>query len=233
MKSAKLQRVQNAALILLVLAGLINSLDRSTLAIANSSITAEMGLSASEMGLLLSAFSLPYAFAQLPMGVLLDRLGARIALGLGILVWSLAQLGGGFVRGLNQLFVARVVLGIGEAPQFPAAAKVVSEWFAVKERGRPTGIIVASTTIASGPGSAVAHRDDAGLWWLARDVHRHGRHRHCGGRRLVCDLPRPQLGQPRSRRDPDTSKPATSNPTRPPSRRPNGGACSSSEPSGP
>ena len=147
MKSAKLQRVQNAALILLVLAGLINSLDRSTLAIANSSITAEMGLSASEMGLLLSAFSLPYAFAQLPMGVLLDRLGARIALGLGILVWSLAQLGGGLVRGLNQLFVARVVLGIGEAPQFPAAAKVVSEWFAVKERGRPTGIIVASTTI--------------------------------------------------------------------------------------
>jgi MFS family permease len=147
-KSAKLQRAQKAALILLVLAGLVNSLDRSTLAIANSSITAEMGLSASEMGVLLSAFSLPYAFAQLPMGVLLDRLGARIALGLGILIWSLAQLAGGFVRGLNQLFAARVVLGIGEAPQFPAAAKVVSEWFAVKERGRPTGIIVASTTIA-------------------------------------------------------------------------------------
>lgn len=148
MKTAKLRRAQQAALILLVLAGLINSLDRSTLAIANSSITAEMGLTASEMGWLLSAFSLPYAFAQLPMGVLLDRLGARIALGLGILLWSLAQLAGGFVRGLNQLFAARVVLGIGEAPQFPAAAKVVSEWFAVKERGRPTGIIVASTTIA-------------------------------------------------------------------------------------
>lgn len=148
MKTAKLRRAQQAALALLVLAGLINSLDRSTLAIANSSITAEMGLTASEMGWLLSAFSLPYAFAQLPMGVLLDRLGARITLGLGILLWSFAQLAGGFVRGLNQLFAARVVLGIGEAPQFPAAAKVVSEWFAVKERGRPTGIIVASTTIA-------------------------------------------------------------------------------------
>ena len=147
-KSARLKRIQNAALIMLVLAGLINSLDRSTLAIANSSIRAEMGLSASEMGWLLSAFSLPYAFAQLPMGVLLDRVGARIALGLGIFVWSLAQVAGGFVRTLNQFFIARVVLGIGEAPQFPAAAKVVSEWFAVKERGRPTGIIVASTTIA-------------------------------------------------------------------------------------
>ena len=148
MKSAKLKRVQHAALILLVFAGLINSLDRSTLAIANSSITAEMGLSASEMGLLLSAFSLPYAFAQLPMGVLLDRLGARFTLGLGILVWSLAQLAGGFVRTLHQFFAARVLLGVGEAPQFPAGAKVVSEWFAIKERGRPTGIFVASTTIA-------------------------------------------------------------------------------------
>jgi sugar phosphate permease len=148
MKSAKLKRTQGAALILLVLAGLINSLDRSTLAMANSSISAEMGLSASQMGLLLSAFSLPYAFAQLPMGVLLDGLGARITLGLGILVWSLAQLAGGFVRTLHQFFAARVLLGVGEAPQFPAGTKVVSEWFAIKERGRPTGIFVASTTVA-------------------------------------------------------------------------------------
>ena len=127
MKSARLRRTQNAALILLVLAGLINSFDRSTLAIANSSITAEMGLSASEMGWLLSAFSLPYAFAQLPMGVLLDRLGARLALGLGILGLVVRTARRRVRAGLNQLFAARVVLGIGEAPQFPAAAKVVSE----------------------------------------------------------------------------------------------------------
>lgn len=147
-KSARLKRIQTAALVLLVLSGLINYLDRSTLSIANSAVSSEMGLSASEMGLLLSAFSLPYAFAQLPMGALLDRLGARVTLGFGMLLWSFAQLAGGFVRTVNQFFIARLLLGVGEAPQFPAGAKVFSEWFALKERGRPTGIFVASTTIA-------------------------------------------------------------------------------------
>jgi MFS family permease len=65
-----------------------------------------------------------------------------------MLLWSVAQLAGGLVTTLNQFFIARVALGIGEAPQFPAAAKVFSEWFAVHERGRPTGISTASTTIA-------------------------------------------------------------------------------------
>lgn len=148
MKTARLKKIQTTAVVLLVLSGLINYLDRSTLSIANSAVSAEMKLSASEMGLLLSAFSLPYALAQLPMGVLLDRMGARFTLGFGMLLWSVAQLAGGFVRSVNQFFAARLLLGVGEAPQFPAGAKVFSDWFAVKERGRPTGIFVASTTIA-------------------------------------------------------------------------------------
>lgn len=147
-KSDKLKRIQRVAVTLLVIAGLVNYLDRSTLSIANHSISAEMGLSASQMGLLLSAFSLSYAFSQLPIGILLDRFGARVVLGLGMFMWSLAQLVGGFVNTLQQFFVARVFLGIGEAPQFPAGAKVFSEWFALHERGRPTGISVASSTVA-------------------------------------------------------------------------------------
>lgn len=147
-KSPKIKRIQTIALTMLVIAGLINYLDRSTLSIANKAISDELNLTATQMGALLAAFSLPYAFAQLPMGVMLDRLGARVMLGAGILLWSVAQLAGGLVQTLNQFFIARVALGIGEAPQFPAAAKVFSEWFAVHERGKPTGISTASTTIA-------------------------------------------------------------------------------------
>jgi MFS family permease len=147
-KSPRIKRIQTMALTLLVIAGLINYLDRSTLSIANASISEEMNLTAAQMGLLLSAFSLPYAFAQLPMGVLLDRFGARVMLGAGMMLWSVAQLAGGFVSTLNQFFVARFALGVGEAPQFPAGAKVFSEWFAIHERGRPTGIFTASSTIA-------------------------------------------------------------------------------------
>ncbi len=147
-KSQRVSRIQKISVALLVVAGLVNYLDRSTLSFANHAISEEMHLSALQMGILLSAFSLPYAFAQLPMGLLLDRLGARVVLGFGILLWSAAQLAGGLVQTLNQFYAARFVLGIGEAPAFPAGAKVFSEWFAIKERGRPTGIYVASTTIA-------------------------------------------------------------------------------------
>lgn len=150
MKSPKIRRIQIVAVTLLVIAGLINYLDRSALSIANKPISDEMHLSASQMGLLLSAFSLPYAFAQLPIGVMLDRLGARVMLGAGMFLWSLAQAAAGFVQSLNQFIVTRLLLGIGEGPQFPAGAKVFGEWFAIHERGRPTGIFVASTTIAPG-----------------------------------------------------------------------------------
>jgi sugar phosphate permease len=147
-KSARLKRVQTISLTLLVAAGLFAYLDRGILAIAQKDIIAEMGLTATQFGSLAVAFSLPYAFAQLPIGVLLDRLGARITMGLGIIVWSAGQLAGGLVHGLAHFQIARGVLGIGEAPAFPAGAKVFSEWFAIKERGRPTGIYVASTTAA-------------------------------------------------------------------------------------
>src|SRR6201996_518036 len=146
-KTPRLKRLQVIAITFLTLAGIVNFLDRSTLSIANHSVSGELGLSASQMGLLLSAFSFSYAFSQLPMGVLLDRFGARLMLGVGMLVWSVAQLFGGLVQTLPQFLAARIALGIGEAPQFPAGAKVVSEWFALRERGRPTGIFTTSSTI--------------------------------------------------------------------------------------
>lgn len=146
-KSPRLKRIQLIALSFLTLAGMVNYLDRSTLSIANHSVSQELGLSASQMGLLLSAFSLSYAFSQLPVGALLDRFGSRVMLGLGMFLWSLAQMAGGFIQSLNQFLVARVLLGIGEAPQFPAGAKVVSEWFAVRDRGGPIGIYTASSTV--------------------------------------------------------------------------------------
>ncbi|HTR06521.1 MAG TPA: MFS transporter [Paraburkholderia sp.] len=147
-KPKRLKRTQTIAIAFLTIAGIVNYLDRSTLSIANHSVAQELHLSSSEMGLLLSAFSLAYAFAQLPVGALLDRFGSRVMLGLGMLVWSLAQVTGGFIQTLNHFLAARVVLGIAEAPLFPAGAKVIHEWFAVRERGAPTGTFVSSSTIA-------------------------------------------------------------------------------------
>src|SRR5271166_6307578 len=87
-----LRRHQTITLSLLFLAGIVNFLDRASLSVANSTVRAEMHLNATQMGWLLSAFSLAYGFAQLPLIGLLDRRGTRVVLGGGLILWSLAQM---------------------------------------------------------------------------------------------------------------------------------------------
>jgi sugar phosphate permease len=135
-----IRRKQTLALVLLVVCGVINYLDRATLAVANEYIRADLGLSLGQMGLLLSAFSWSYALCQLPVGALVDKIGPRWLLGIGLVVWSLAQAAGGFAATFGYFVIARIALGIGEAPQFPSAARVVSNWFPARARGTPTGI---------------------------------------------------------------------------------------------
>lgn len=136
----RLKRIQRGSVALLVLGCTLNYVDRSTLAIANPLIRHDLGLSISDMGLLLSAFLWSYAAFQLPTGALVDRIGPRRLLGLGILIWSVAQGFGGLVNGFWQFVVARVFLGMGESPQFSGLARVVRDWFNHRERGLPTGI---------------------------------------------------------------------------------------------
>ena len=145
----------------LVASGIVNYLDRSALSIANIEVRQELGLSATAMGVLLSAFLMSYAFSQLPAGILVDRVGPRILLGAGLVIWSLAQGAAGFVTSYTQFFAARIGLGIGESPQFPTGAPpVVSNWFHVKERGLPTGIFNAAPSIRHGARAAPS------LTWL-------------------------------------------------------------------
>src|ERR1700693_966788 len=73
----RIRRSQTVALSLLMISGVINYLDRGTLAVANESIRADLGLSLGQMGILLSAFSWSYALCQLPVGALVDRVGPR------------------------------------------------------------------------------------------------------------------------------------------------------------
>jgi MFS family permease len=147
--SPQMRRMQIVALLLLVASGIVNYLDRSALSIANIEVRQELNLSATAMGVLLSAFLMSYAFSQLPAGILVDRVGPRILLGAGLVVWSLAQGAAGFVTSYSQFFAARIGLGIGESPQFPTGARVVSNWFHVKERGFPTGIFNSAPSIGT------------------------------------------------------------------------------------
>ena len=135
-----------------MLSGVVNYIDRATLAVANPLIRQEMGLSIADMGYLLSAFLWAYAFAQLPTGAMVDKLGPRLLLTLGLSLWSVAQLLGGLVQSFGQFFGARILLGIGEAPHFPTAARVVRDWFNPRDRGLATGVFNCASTL----GTAIA-----------------------------------------------------------------------------
>ena len=148
----RLKSIQRTALAMLVVAGMVNYIDRATLAVANPMIREELHLSIADMGYLLSAFLWAYAFAQLPVGALVDRLGPRLLLACGLTLWSGAQFLGGLIGNFNQFFGARLLLGIGEAPQFPAGARVARDWFNPRDRGLATGIF----NCASSLGTAVA-----------------------------------------------------------------------------
>lgn len=151
-KPARIRRVQNVTLVLLFIAGIVNFLDRSSLSVAGEAIRGDLGLSAIEFGVLLSAFSLSYGFAQLPSGMLLDRFGPRIVLGAGLIFWSLMQALTGMVNSFSHFILLRIGLGIGEAPFMPAGVKSINDWYVQKERGTAVGIFNSSTVL----GQAIA-----------------------------------------------------------------------------
>jgi sugar phosphate permease len=139
--------MQRTTIALLFVAGLVNYLDRSSLSIANGPIRAELHLSATRMGALLSIFSFSYGLAQLPAGWLLDRFGTRLLLALGLGFWSAAQVATGFVRSFAGFVPMRVALGAGEAPFMPAGVKAIHGWFAAEERGWPMGLLNTSSVL--------------------------------------------------------------------------------------
>ena len=142
-----LRRHQTITLSLLFLAGVVNFLDRTSLSIANTTVRAEMHLSATQMGWLLSAFSLAYGIAQLPLIGLLDRAGTRAVLGGGLILWSAAQMITGLVRTFPAFIFLRILLGAGEAPFYPSGIRSTREWFSTATRARATAVMSSSQTI--------------------------------------------------------------------------------------
>ncbi len=134
---------------LLVVGGVVNYLDRSNLSIANTTIAGEFGLSSTEMGLLLAAFSWPYAVANLPAGYLVDRFGPKRMYAWAAGLWSLVSMVSSAASSFGVLYAARVALGISESPFFTASLKVNERWFAKSERALPVSVVNTGSQIAN------------------------------------------------------------------------------------
>jgi MFS transporter, ACS family, D-galactonate transporter len=131
------------------LANAINFIDRANLAIASPSIQSDLGVDATEMGLILSAFFWTYAFLQLPAGWFIDKVGVRVSLALAVGWWSLFTMATGASRSVSQLIGTRLMLGVGEAAALPSFAKVAFNWFPRVERGLASSIFDSGSRVGS------------------------------------------------------------------------------------
>jgi len=125
----------------------INALDRSSLAIANTFVAKDLHLDLGMMGLVLSSFGWAYLLFNLPMGFLCDRFGVKKVYGWGATLWSLASAMTGMATGLGTLLLSRVLIGVGESANFPAATKVITERFDRSQRGMATGVFMSGLRV--------------------------------------------------------------------------------------
>ncbi|MCI1833009.1 MAG: MFS transporter [Bifidobacterium sp.] len=134
---------------LLVLGGVVNYLDRSNLSIANTTIAKEFGLDSTQMGLILAAFSWPYAIANLPAGYLVDKFGPKKIYSWAATLWSVVSLLSATASTYGAFYAFRVALGISESPFFTAGLKVCDNWFDDKEKALPVSIVNTGSQIAN------------------------------------------------------------------------------------
>ena len=139
-RSALTLRTPQKVLTLLCLMYLVMYIDRVNIATVAPLMSAELGLSNTQMGLIFSAFSIPYAFFQLFGGWLADRFGSRLTLSICGVVVVTATILTGFAGGFASLFAARLALGLGEGPAFPTATRAMAIWTPVEQWGFAQGI---------------------------------------------------------------------------------------------
>ena len=131
---------------------LVNYFDRVNLSVSHASLFAAFGISDITFGYLSGAYNWTYAMCQLPIGVVLDKFGVRRVGRAGIALWSIASFGAAVSPSISGLFGARFLLGVGEAPTFPANAKAIGVWFPPHERSFATSLFDAAAKLASAIG---------------------------------------------------------------------------------
>ncbi len=134
---------------------LVNYFDRVNLSVSRDALQDAFGISAVMFGYLSSAYNWTYALLQLPSGLLLDRFGVRRVGIVSTIIWSIASFAAAFSGGVGALFASRLLLGIGEAPTFPAYAKATGYWFPKDERSLATAMFDAAAKFSSAIGIPV------------------------------------------------------------------------------
>ena len=134
---------------LVCLATIINYIDRSALAIMWPDISEDLGMDKTQYALILNVFLVAYAIGQSVSGKMFDKIGTRAGFVVSITLWGIATALHAFARGVTSFSIFRVMLGLGEAGNWPGAVKSNAEWFPTKERAIAQGIFNSGAAMGS------------------------------------------------------------------------------------
>jgi ACS family hexuronate transporter-like MFS transporter len=129
------------------LATTINYIDRQCLSVSAPAISKQFGFSNADYSSIIMSFLIAYTIMQAVSGRIIDKIGARLGMTLSVLVWSIAGMLHSLANGLWAFRIFRFLLGAGEAGNWPAATKVVSEWFPARERGLAVAIFDSGSSL--------------------------------------------------------------------------------------
>lgn len=147
----------------------LSSADAATVGAAATPLRHALGISNTDIGLLVTVTSLVAALASLPFGVLADRVRRTWTLGAAIVLWGGAMIWSATAASFGQLLLTRTLLGAVTAAAGPLVASLVGDYFGSAERGRIYGYILAGEVAGAGVGFAVTG-DIAALSWRAAFV---------------------------------------------------------------
>jgi MFS transporter, ACS family, D-galactonate transporter len=155
----------NRILLLLSVSVFLNYIDRSNLSIAAPLLKDELHLSASQLGILLSAFFWTYAGCQLTSGWLVDRLDVKWVFAAGFFLWSVSTAVTGLLHSFAALLVVRVMLGAGESVAYPAYSKIIAGHFPESGRGFANSMVSAGLYLGPAVGLLAGGPLIAQLGW--------------------------------------------------------------------
>ena len=136
-------------IVLVFLSAVLNYVDRQTLSALAPTIQKDLGLDDRDYANIVNIFLIAYTIAYLLAGKLVDRIGTRNSTLLFVLWWSLSNVVTAWAQGMKSMSIMRFSLGLGEAGVWPAASKIVSEWFPSRERALAIGFYTMGATIGA------------------------------------------------------------------------------------
>ena len=145
----KMTNVRWTVVALIFFATTINYIDRQVIGLLKPYIQEDLGWTEADYGYIVTAFQIAYGIGMLLGGRMLDRFGSKLGYSIAIVVWSIGAVLHATVRSVTGFGAARAILGLGEAGNFPAAVKVIAEWFPKRDRAYATGLFNSGTTIGA------------------------------------------------------------------------------------